>query len=147
MSAHVVRRAAAGIFGRSWVRFGLVGVAATVTYAAMALIFERWGVPVLLGNALAYVTGFGVSYAGHRLWSFQSDAAHGRALPRFAAAQAIGLGLNTLIIATLMRLGLPYILAMPAAVAAVPVAIYFISKYWVFRAPASSPIRNRHPEP
>lgn len=145
MSAHGppwARRLIDAVCERGWVRFGLVGVGATITYAVLALLLERGGVPVLAGNALAYAAGFGVSYTGHRLWSFQSQTAHTRALPRFAVAQAMGLGLNTLIIAALMRLGLSYAQSVPAAVVAVPAAVYFISKHWAFREPAPSAGRN-----
>lgn len=125
-------------FGQRWVRFGIVGVAATITYFVLAVIFERMGIPVFVGNTLSYVFGFGVSYTGHRTWTFQSTASHGSALPKFLATQIFGLGLNTAIIWALMRFaGLAYIFAMPVAIVTVPVAVYLISKFWVFRDPAA----------
>lgn len=132
-----MRRTVAYFFGQSWVRFGIVGVAATLSYAVIGLALAHVGVPVLLGNALAYALSFAVSYLGHYTWSFQTAASHRSALPRFAATQAGGLGLNTVIIAVLMHFGLPYVLAMPVAIVAVPVVVYFVSKFWVFRSPAA----------
>ena len=54
-------------------------------------------------------------------------------LPRFAATQAVGLGLNSCIVWLLVRLGLAYEFAMPVAVVLVPVFVYLLCKYWVFR--------------
>lgn len=141
-----VRRLFVYFLGQSWVRFGIVGVAATLTYAALGLIFAEMGLAVLLGNALAYVISFGVSYVGHHTWSFQSRTSHRSALPRFAATQAAGLGLNTIIIAVLMHWGVPYVLAMLVAIVAVPVAVFLASKFWVFKSP-SDHIPTYPPEP
>ena len=124
-------------FGQRWVRFGMVGVAATLSYMALALAADHAGLPVLVGNTLAYVISFGVSYMGHRVFTFHATTSHRSTLPKFAATQAVGLGLNTLIIVVLMGSGLPYTLAMPVAVVAVPVVVYTISKLWVFRDPAA----------
>ena len=123
--------------GQSWVRFGIVGVAATLVYFVLAVAFERYGVPIFVGNTLSYVLGFGVSYTGHCFWTFKSKASHGSALPKFLLTQLFGLGLNTAIIWVLMRLGLAYIVAMPVAIVTVPVVVYLISKFWVFRDPAA----------
>ena len=54
-------------------------------------------------------------------------------LPRFAATQAVGLGLNSALIWLLMQAGVSYAIAMWVAIAAVPLAVYFICKLWVFR--------------
>ena len=130
-----IRRTAQYFFGQSWVRFGIVGVAATIVYFVIGISLERAGVAVLVGNAVAYVLGFIVSYFGHKLWSFQSSASHGSALPRFLIAWFAGLGLNTLIIWALMRFGAPYVVAMWVAIVLVPVFTYFAQKFWVFRQP------------
>lgn len=132
-----IRRIIAYFFGQRWVRFGIVGVAATITYFILALLFEHAGLPIFVGNTLSYVLGFGVSYTGHRTWTFQSTGSHSSLLPKFMATQAFGLGLNSAIIWVLMHYGLPYIFAMPIAIVTVPVAVYIISKVWVFRDPAA----------
>lgn len=126
------------LLARRWMRFCLVGGAATLVYYFCGLFFVNLlGLPVLVGNALAYLAGFVVSYLGQCLWTFQARGSHLAMLPRFAATQALGLGLNSGIIWLLMRLGLDYALAMWVAIAAVPVAVYFICKLWVFRSGAA----------
>lgn len=131
------------LLDRRWIRFGLVGGAATLSYALLGLLFVNvCGLPVLAGNALAYLLSFFVSYLGQSLWTFraggragkEAGASHKNMLPRFAAAQALGLGLNSVIIWLLTALGLSYELSMPAAVVVVPVMVYLLCKYWVFRA-------------
>ena len=78
-----------------------------------------------------------VSYLGHSCFTLHATVSHKSALPKFMGTQAVGLGLNTLIIMVLMHMGLPYVMAMPVAIVAVPVVVYIISKVWVFRDPAS----------
>lgn len=129
-----IRRTAAYFFGQRWVRFGIVGGLSTIAYWCIGLGLHWWGLlPVLVNNALAYGIAFGVSYAGHRTWTFQSRGSHRSQLPKFALTQGIGLGLNTCIIAALMHWGMPYTPAMVIATFAVPVVVYFISRFWVFR--------------
>ena len=129
-----VRRTVVPFFRRRWVRFGIVGGLSTITYWSIGLGLHWWGMlPVLVNNALAYGIGFSVSYVGHRTWTFQSHGSHRSQLPKFALAQGVGLGLNTCIIATLMHWGMSYTPAMVIATFSVPVVIYFISRFWVFR--------------
>ena len=138
------------LLSRRWVRFGMVGGAASLSYILLGLLFVNlWGMPVLAGNALAYALSFIVSYLGQSLWTFQtagpgSGLSHWAMLPRFAATQALGLGLNSAIIWVLMRGGLTYEVGMPVAVLLVPVMVYLLCKYWVFRhragqGPAAQP--------
>lgn len=136
----VVRDWLKRFFGQRWVRFGIVGGVSTAVYAALGLAFAWWQWPVLLGNALAYILSFVVSYLGQKNWTFASHLPHAQLLPKFAALQGAGLLLNTAIIALLMHLGVAYMFAMPVAIVLVPVFVYVVSKLWIFRSPpASSP--------
>ena len=48
-----------GLLARRWIRFGIVGGAATLVYFFCGIAFVTLlGLPVLLGNALAYLAGF-----------------------------------------------------------------------------------------
>lgn len=122
-------------FGQRWVRFGIVGAISTAIYMALGIGFEWLHMPVLLGNALAYILSFMFSYLAQRAWTFRSKLPHAQLLPKYAALQAGGLGLNSCIIATLMHFGLPYIIAMGIAVVLVPIVVYILNKVWVFRIP------------
>ncbi len=125
-----LRRFVRSLLARRWIRFGLVGGAATLCYALLGLLFvNAWAMPLLAGNGLAYLISFAVSYLGQSFWTFQAGGGHRAMLPRFAATQAVGLGLNSCIVWLLVRFGLGYELAMPV----VPVFVYLLCKYWVFR--------------
>ena len=133
-----------GLLARRWVRFGIVGGAASVSYFLLGLLFVNMaGLPTLAGNALAYALSFIVSYLGQCLWTFRAAdstagfASHRTMLPRFGAAQAVGLCCNSAIVWLLVRLGVPYAWAMPVAVLTVPVMVYALCKVWVFRTQAS----------
>ena len=119
---------------RRWIRFGLIGGLATISYFLLGLLFVNlMRLPLLAGNALAYVVSFFISYAGQSLWTFRAKGSHAAMLPKFALAQAIGLAINSCIVAFLNKLGLDYELCMAVAITAVPVFVYLICKYWVFR--------------
>ena len=133
-----------GLLARRWVRFAIVGGAASVSYFLLGLLFVNMvGLPTLAGNALAYALSFIVSYLGQCLWTFRAadsatgGASHRTMLPRFAATQAVGLCCNSAIVWLLVRLGVPYAWAMPVAVLTVPVMVYVLCKFWVFRTQAS----------
>ena len=132
------------ILARRWVRFGIVGGAASVSYFLLGLLFvSMLGLPTLAGNALAYALSFIVSYLGQCLWTFRAVdagagiATHRTMLPRFAATQAVGLCCNSAIVWLLMKVGVPYAWAMPVAVLLVPVMVYMLCKAWVFNKQAS----------
>lgn len=133
-----------GILARRWVRFGIVGGAASVSYFLLGLLFvSMLGLPTLVGNALAYALSFIVSYLGQCLWTFRAAdagagiATHRTMLPRFAATQAVGLCCNSAIVWLLMQVGVLYAWAMPIAVLLVPVIVYALCKVWVFKKQAS----------
>lgn len=116
-----------------WFRFGIVGFAATAAYYLLGLLCVYWlSCPILVGNAIAYILSFAISYTGQALWTFQARSSHKKMLPKFAIAQAIGLGINSLIIKVSTNCGLAYSLAMLVAIVIVPVFVYFICKFWVF---------------
>ena len=133
-----------GMLAKRWVRFGIVGGAASVSYFLLGLLFVSvLALPTLAGNALAYALSFIVSYLGQCLWTFRAadaslgGASHRTMLPRFAATQAVGLCCNSAIVWLLMQVGVPYAWAMPVAVLLVPVMVYILCKVWVFKKQAS----------
>lgn len=132
--SRLIRDFAACLFAQRWIRFGAVGFAATLSYFLLGLLFVNLiKLPLLVGNGLAYIISFAVSYAGQSRWTFQSHGRDRAALPRFAAAQALGLCLNSCIIGIGSRIGLKYELSMAVAIVLVPVFVYLLCKYWVFR--------------
>ena len=78
--------------------FAVIGGAAALSFvgvstAAVALFKS---VPAWLVSSLCYAAFIVPVYLMHRRYSFQSAAAHSRALPRYVLVQLCGLGLATL---------------------------------------------------
>lgn len=122
------------LLAQRWARFTLVGGLATASYFLLGLLFVNLlSFPMLVGNALAYALSFIVSYLGQCLWTFEAGHDHMAMLPKFAATQLIGLGINSCIVEICSRLGIIYMFSMVVAIAITPVFVYFICKYWVFR--------------
>ena len=119
---------------RQILRFGLVGIAATATHAGVAVaLVEAASVPFLWANALAYGCAVGVSYGGHRGWTFDARGAHKVQVPRFVVVSLAGLGLAQAIgWAVNDGLGLPYGVALACVVVGVPTATFAAHRFWVF---------------
>lgn len=120
--------------GNDKIRFIIIGALATFSYFILGLFFVTLlNFPTLIGNALAYILSFVISYLGQSKWTFKAKGSHKAMLPRYALAQLIGLVLNSQIIVLCLKWGMPYFPAMIVASAIVPVIVYLICKYWVFR--------------
>ena len=117
------------------VAFGSVGVAATLTHFAVGLSIVSVGLATpFYANIVAFLTAFLVSYFGHKHYTFKSDAAHRRALPRFFLLAALGLALNQLIVYLCVDLaGWSYFVALIIVTAVVPAMTYFAGRYWAFK--------------
>jgi putative flippase GtrA len=125
------------LFASRWTRFGFMGGVSTLSYFLFGcLLVTVLGLPVFLGNALAYLLAFGISFTGQCRWTFHARGDLRSMLPRYALVQAAGLVLNTCLIWLLGRAGLPYIMSMPVAALLVAFVTYILCKYFVFRSAA-----------
>lgn len=125
------------LLARRWVRFGLAGGAATVSYYLLGLLFVSFlKLPLLFGNFLAYAISFIVSYLAQSKWTFAAKGSHAAMLPRFAVTQAFGLAINSGIIEICAKFGLSYEISMIIAIVVVPILVYLLCKYWVFKISA-----------
>ncbi len=117
-------------------RFGLVGIVATVLYAVFAWLFTvPAGLPAVVASILAYCLGALFSYSAHRRITFRSDRPVMQEVPRFAGVSLIGW-----IVAILSPLiltngwGLPPVVAIVFASVAVPVLSFIGLERFVFRS-------------
>lgn len=115
--------------------FGTVGLLATLTHVATGLALVEAGLlRPFSANLVAFLAAFGLSYLGHRRFTFRSDVAHARALPKFFATVIAGLVLNqSIVYVAVTLLGWPYIAALALVVTVVPVAVYLALRDWTFR--------------
>lgn len=89
-----------------------------------------------LAQALAYAAGIAISYAANRGWTFRTAGAHGRAVPRFVAAQLTSLALST----ALVQFGVAVLGLAPTVcwvlVTGLTTVLNFMSqRYWIFPRP------------
>lgn len=115
-----------------FVRFGFVGVAATVTHYLVATVLAAVFTPYA-ANLGGYLAAVGLSYHGHTRLTFRVSRDAGR-LPRFVAVSLSALGLSELVLYLgLATLGLPHALALLLAVLTVPPVTFVAARWWVFR--------------
>jgi putative flippase GtrA len=116
------------------VRFVLVGGAATLTHLVVALAILSGPVRVepLYANLAAFCVAFGVSYLGHRFFTFKAPGAP----IRFLLAALLGLLVNNAVLVTILAAGMSERLAIGIAALAAPAIVFLVSKFWVFSRPA-----------
>jgi|WetSurMetagenome_2_1015567.scaffolds.fasta_scaffold447173_2 putative flippase GtrA len=115
------------------VRFGSVGVAATLIYAALAAAFGLLRIGATPSSILAYALAAVFGYLGHKRITFRSGAAHAVELPKFIVASAVGLGVAALAPIILTdRLHLPRAAPILATCVAVPLLNFLILDQLVF---------------
>jgi len=131
-----------------FLRFGVVGIAASATHIAVALLLiEQAKLDVMAANALAFLIAVIVSYAGNHAWTFRREGRHGTYFPRFLATSLAGLFLNQAIVFVAVRLfGLGYLAAILIVVATVPLLTFIVSKLWAFAAEGTRP-KYTYPAP
>lgn len=115
-------------------RFALVGVMGTlVHYIVLVLLVELAGFSALWATSCGALSGAVVNYFLNYRFTFASQNPHRAALPKFLVLAGLGLGLNALLMALLLNLGLFYLLAQPLATLLVLFVNFFANKYWTFR--------------
>jgi len=113
-------------------RFGAVGICATLTSYLVALLAAGIVSP-FLANGLGYLGGVGVSYFGHRRFTFRSNRRHASAFPRFAVASLCGLAASYAALAAALGYGLPIWTALLVSIGVVPLVSFLVMRAWVFK--------------
>jgi len=119
-------------------RFGIVGLLATAVHAtAYGDLVVRHGIGPLQATGAAFVVAFGISFCGHRYWTFAHHrSAFTASLFRFLTASLIGLCSNALIAWTLVdALHLPPLTPLIGVLLITPVIVFLLSRLWAFNAP------------
>jgi putative flippase GtrA len=120
-------------------RFGIVGIAATLTHVAVFVALIQTGdAAPLLANALAFGVAFVLSFLGHFWWTFRAPAEletrrWAPALVRFLVIALSGFLLNTAVVFMVVEvLTVSYMYAAVLMVTVVPACVFVASKFWVF---------------
>lgn len=135
------------------VRFGIVGVTATLvytatTFAAVGLL----GLAPVRASILGQIAAMGISYFGHSLFSFAVKTDHRTYLWRFLVIAALTFSMNGSVMWFLIHvLGLHYGISVGIVGVLIPLANYVCNRFWVFlpglrASPRNSQIRRRWPQ-
>ena len=113
---------------------GAGGLATGTHYAITIAAVEGLGLAPLAATAVGFAAGAMVKYWLNYSLAFRSNAAHGRALTRFAVMLALFWALNAAIFAAIHALGVHYLAAQVATTILLVPPGYLMSRLWVFRA-------------
>lgn len=122
-------------------RFTLVGLTATgVHILVLWLLIGHTGIPTLLANLFAFLTAFGISFAGNYIWTFSAPGQPYKAVRRFLLISVSAFSINTLLLATLLAGNWldPAHAAMACAIA-IPAITFFASRLWGFNYARQTP--------
>ena len=116
------------------IRFGLVGLAATLTHAGILwALVEGYRMPATVATLLGFLVAFAVSYLGHFYITFRSERSHKRTLPRYALVALIGASFHGLIFFVATDLiGWYYWIAFAITIIVWPMIIFVMSKRLIF---------------
>lgn len=116
-------------------RFGIVGLAAAgIHFSIVVALVQTWAVAPLVANVFGFMTGFQMSYWGHRLWTFNGAAImHRVALPKLLLVQIVNLIANEGLFYFFLSINLPYTVALLIVLTILPLFTFVSSKFWVFR--------------
>jgi putative flippase GtrA len=90
--------------------------------------------PPLSANALAFLSAFGLSFAGNYYWTFGRPGSASAAIKRFFLVSSCAFALNTLVLAALIAIDLlPQSIAAILAALVIPALTFLASRFWVFR--------------
>ena len=118
-----------------FVRFGIVGVAATgIHVAVFSLLVELLRVAPVAASVPAFLSAMLASYGVNHRWTFGARGGHRTHLPKYALVAAFGLCLNVLITYIVVNLlGYWYGVALILVVTLVPAATFLLNRNWAFK--------------
>lgn len=114
-------------------RLIIVGTSAAGVFFALSYIFIAAGGPPFLSSIVAYGIAFVFAYTAQQRWTFGGQHAHGRAFPRYLAAQAFCALLSGLVSQTSASVfGAPPFVISASAMLAGSAASFLLVRFWVF---------------
>jgi putative flippase GtrA len=121
---------------QQFMRFLVVGVIATAAqYTVLIGGVELYGWQPVWASGLGFALGAVVNYVLNRSFTFQSKAAHTRAVLRFAIVVVAALGWNVVLMHLLSeRLNYPYLLAQVLTTGVVLIWNFCGNALWSFAA-------------
>ena len=115
------------------VRFSIVGGGATIVHMAVSLSLAGvFSFAAQIANLIAFLTAFCVSFLGHYFYTFKSQQAMSRVIPKFAIAAISGYAASALLLFLLRYVDIAGQIKLILAAMVVPIVSYLINRFWVF---------------
>jgi len=119
-----------------FIRFALVGLVANGCLLGLFLALTATGLRPVWCSIAVYVIGVIATYSLHRNVSFRSSAFHQVAIPRYAFAHLLGLGLQVAVLNVGHDgLGLHPLVAQAVAMIVVAIALFIALDLFAFHSP------------
>lgn len=116
-----------------FIRFCLVGVPVTASYAAVGYVGIEWlGLPILAANLLGCAASISVSYVGQKYFTFRSDGKHQVELPKFLVTCVVAIFASSICMTAITRTGVDYRIALVVSAGVIAVANFTVMNLWVF---------------
>ncbi|MGY3567528.1 GtrA family protein [Sinomonas sp. RB5] len=114
-------------------RFVVVGLVNNAVGYGLFVVQSLAGVGHTEAMTVSYVVGMAVSFWGNRAWTFGHDGPLWPTVLRFLGANAVGYGVNYVLLTALVEgWGWPQIPAQLAATAVVAACTFTLMRLWVF---------------
>jgi putative flippase GtrA len=121
------------LWQKQFLRFGIVGVAATSMFVTSAFVLlNGFGMTLLAANIGGYIFSTFVSYFGSALWSFESRGEIGSLL-KFLALSLTALASTILIAEWVTGNGFPAYYGILITASFIPIISFSVQKLWVFQ--------------
>ena len=114
------------------VRFGMVGVTATLSYLGLSLLLLHWGMLPQLANLAAFLASTAISYLGHYFFTYRANGSHLRLSGRFIAVTVALSLLCSLLHQLVLWAGASPRLAALAVTLAYPPLSFLLNHFWAF---------------
>ena len=124
---------------RQFIGYAIIGLALNLILYGAYLVLTQAGIPSLAAMTLTYAAGVLIGFVLNRSIIFRYQGGNSGALLRYMATYAIGYAINfTLLWLLAVRAGLPHQAVQGGITLGLPVVLFALQKFWVFRArPAS----------
>lgn len=114
-------------------RFGVVGVSATLVYYLTALASVQAGLGTEAAHFVAFAVSIVFSYIGQKIFTFRVKGEHKRSVSRFVLATAVIAGIQFLLLLWLKALAVPTAVLFAISSVYYPIASFIIHSLWTFR--------------
>lgn len=123
------------------IRFaGIGGVCTALQYLILVLLVSFLDIHPLIASTAGYLLSALLNYQLNRVYTFQSEAAHRHALPRFFAIALVGLILNAVVLGFMVSgLGSHYMLGQIIATVVTLGWNFLANRTWTFAQAKSDP--------